>query len=152
MRRPCERDPEAVSLKQNTPSSQEMLKQALAPVAQRILAERDKYTKQGWQNIALKATVTASGTRDDRFGPEHLVDNKTWELPMNGVVDYTLGDIETTAGGAYSQGEGDWSARSRWPLYVRPTYWLLPPRTTGSVTLTLESPTPRPRGSSDSRA
>ena len=29
----------------------------------------------------------------DRFGPRNVIDNKTWELPIDGVVDYTVGTI-----------------------------------------------------------
>ena len=136
------RDPAAVSLKTNSEASQQALKAGLAPVAEAILAERDKYTKQGWKNIALEAEVSASGVRDPRFGPEHVVDNQTWEMPIDGVLDYTLGEIQTTQSMGYGKGERTpyTEKMTTWPLYIRPTYWLLPYRQAGSVTLKLKQP------------
>ncbi|MGD0089786.1 MAG: hypothetical protein ABSE73_07685 [Planctomycetota bacterium] len=135
------RDPAAVSLKTNSEASQKALKAGLASVAEEVLAARDKYTKQGWKNIALEATATASGVRDPRFGPEHVNDNQTSEMPTDGVLDYTLGDIQTTGNGGYGKGKTPYTENmTTWPFFIRPTYWLLPYRQPGSVTLKLKEP------------
>lgn len=134
-------DPAALSLRTNSEASQTALKAGLASVAAAILAERDKYTKQGWKNVALEAEASASGVRDPRFGPERVIDNKTWELPIDGVLDYTLGEIQTTGNGGYGKGATPYTQNmSTWPFFIRPTYWLLPYRQPGSLTLKLKQP------------
>ncbi|MHB1033095.1 MAG: hypothetical protein ACYC35_02365 [Pirellulales bacterium] len=137
-------DPAAVSLRTNSPESQAALKQGLAKLAERIVAERDQPLSAGRKNLALDAEVVASGTRDRRFDAGHVIDNQTAEIPIDGVLDYTLGEIETPATGGYGRGDGPSYTEnlSSWPLYVRPTYWLLPPRQTGAVTLKLKKPAP----------
>jgi len=136
------RNNDAPSLKTNSEASQKALKAGLAPVADAMIFERDKYTKQGWKNIALEAEVSATGVRDPRFGPEHVIDNQTWEIPIDGMLDYTLGQIQTTGNGGYGGGAASYTNNmSSWPLYVRPAYWLLPYRQPGAVTLKLKQPT-----------
>jgi hypothetical protein len=131
----------AQSLKTNSVASQTALKAGLAPVAGVILAERDKYTKQGRRNIALDAKVSTTNMRDERFGPQHLIDNNTSEIPIDGVLDYTLGQIQTTGNGGYGGGSTSYTENmSNWPLFVRPSYWLLPYRQPGAVTLKLKTP------------
>lgn len=132
---------EAASLKTNSAASQQALKAGLSSVAAGILAERDEYTSKGWRNIALEAEASATGTRDPRFDVRHIIDNQTWEIPIDGVLDYTLGPLETTGNGGYGKGATSYTENpSSWLLYVRPTYWLLPPRQPGAVTLKLKQP------------
>jgi len=89
-------NPKAASLTVNSAASQRRLRRGLAPLAKRFEAERDQYIRRGWRNLAAEALeVRASGTRDDRFGAENLIDGKTWEMPVDGVVDYALGNIQT---------------------------------------------------------
>ena len=86
--------------------------------------------------------VKASGTRDGRFAAKSVIDNQTWEVPIDGVVDYTLGPITTTGNGGYGRGPVPYDRNlSTWGLYFRPTYWLLPPRQSGQVTVKLKQPT-----------
>ena len=134
-------DPNVESLRTNSEASQTRLRKGLAGLAQRMTDERDRYTKQGWTNIALDAEVSATASRDDRFAVSHVIDNKTWEFPLDGVVDYTLGTISTTGNGGYGRGPAPFDSNlSTWSLYFRPTYWLLPPRQAGAVTLKLKQP------------
>jgi hypothetical protein len=128
----------------NSPESQEALCKGLAKLAEPILADRDRWVDEGRKNLALDAQVTASAVRDARFDARHVIDNKTWEIPIDGVLDYTQGDIETPANGGYSRGgpPSYTEGLTAWPFYVRPTYWLLPPRTTGSITLKLKRTSP----------
>ncbi len=99
---------------------------------------------QGGKNLALDAEVTASAVRDPRFDARHIIDNQTWEIPIDGVLDYTQGDIETPANGGYGRGGGPsyTEGLTSWPFYVRPTYWLLPPQKTGAITLKLARSAP----------
>ncbi|MGA2064291.1 MAG: hypothetical protein ABSG86_04960 [Thermoguttaceae bacterium] len=138
------RDPAAVSLRTNSAESQRALKEGLARLAREIVAERDRPLAAGRKNLALEAEVTASGVRDPRFDARHVTDNETWEFPIDGVLDYTLGEIETPGNGGYGRGDGPSFTQnlSTWPLYIRPTYWLLPPRQTGWLTLKLKQPAP----------
>jgi hypothetical protein len=135
--------PEAAPLATNSPESQRRLRAGLAVLAERFKAERDEYIRRGWRNVAAEAVeVRASGVRDDRFRPENLVDGKSWEMPVDGVVDYTLGSIETTGNGGYGRGPVPYDDNlSRWQLFFQPTYWLLPAGATGSVTIKLKQPT-----------
>jgi hypothetical protein len=137
------RNTAAISLATNSAESQRRLKAGLSRLAERLVDRRDAYTSRGWKNVALDAAeVRASGTRDDRFGAEKVIDNKTWEIPVDGVVDYTLGTITTTGNGGYGRGATPYDQNlSTWPLFFRPTYWLLPPRTPGEITITLKEPT-----------
>lgn len=99
-------NPQAASLTVNSAESQRRLQIGLAPLAKRFGAERDQYIRRGWQNLAAEAVeVRASGTRDDRFCAENLIDGKTWEMPVDGVVDYAPGNIETTGNGGYERRE-----------------------------------------------
>lgn len=128
----------------NPPESQGLLKAGLSPIAGKLLEERDACTRRGWRNLARDAVeVRATAQRDERFAARHVIDGKTWEIPIDGVVDYTLGNVTTTGNGGYGRGAASYGENlSTWPLYFRPTYWLLPPRTTGSVTITLKEPAP----------
>jgi len=135
-------DRSEASLASNSVESQERLRAALSSWTERERAARDKYTAQGWRNVALKCEVSATGTRDARFGPEHVIDNKVCEFPADGLLDYTQGPIMTTQGYGYSVMEhmSYFAKQSEWPFYVRPTYWLLPPRSLGEITLKLPEP------------
>ena len=128
----------------SSPKNQKLLAAGLKPLMDEIVAERDKYSAKGMTNIALGAKVTASTVRDPRFGPEHIVDNKTWEYPTDGVLDYTQGELKTTHGGGYGRDKvalfGD--KMNSWPFYVRPTYWLLSYGQPGWVQLELPQETP----------
>jgi hypothetical protein len=138
------RDPAAASLSCNSPESRQALQKGLAKLARENAAERDRPQASGGKNLALEAEVTASGVRDPRFDARHVIDNQTSEFPIDGVLDYTLGDIETPGNGGYGRGEGPSYTQSvsAWPFYIRPTYWLLPPRQTGSLTLKLKQSAP----------
>jgi hypothetical protein len=72
-----------------------------------------------------------------------VIDDKTWEYPTNGVLDYTQGDLRTSPSGGYGRGKLPLSGESMsvWPFYVRPTYWLLPYGQTGWVQLELPQET-----------
>jgi hypothetical protein len=108
----------------------------------KIRQKRDAYTRRGWKNLAPDAAeVRATAQRDERFPACNVIDGKTWEIPIDGVVDYTLGTVTTTGNGGYGRGAASYEENlSTWPLYFRPTYWLLPPRTQGAVTITLKQP------------
>ncbi|HIC34819.1 MAG TPA: hypothetical protein EYO78_08435, partial [Gammaproteobacteria bacterium] len=67
------RDPSASSLTSNTTASQNQLSAGLKPLLDELVAERDAPRKK---NLALGAKVTASGTRDPRFAPKRVIDNK----------------------------------------------------------------------------
>ncbi|MEE8450528.1 MAG: hypothetical protein V3R99_01400 [Thermoguttaceae bacterium] len=131
------------SLTTNSPESRMRLKTGMAKLAERLLGERDKYVRRGWKNVAIDAVeVKADRTRDDRFAATNVIDNKTWEVPIDGVVDYTLGPITTTGSGGYGRGPVPYDHNpSTWELYFRPTYWLLPPGQTGRITIKLKEPT-----------
>jgi len=133
----------AESLQTNTVANQRRLRDGLKPLAAAAEAERDRYVLQGWINVARDAIeVTASGTRDVRFDARNVVDDKTWEMPLDGAVDYTLGNITTMQNGGYGRGATPYeSDLAEWPHYFRPTYWLLPLRKTGDLTLRLKEPT-----------
>jgi hypothetical protein len=136
-------DPRAPSLRSNSAKNQQLLKAGLAPWAESIVRERDEYTKMGWKNIALDATdVYASATRDERFAPANVIDNRTWEVPIDGVVDYTVGSIRSTQGFGYGRMEAMsyHESQSEWPFFFRPTYWLLPTRQLGEITIELKEP------------
>jgi len=126
----------------NSLENQDQLKKGLSKLTQEVIKERDKYTSKGWDNIALYAEVTASGTRDQRFSPRHVIDNKTWEFPADGVLDYSLGEIQTTQGFGYGRNErvSYTENMSELPFHIPPTYWLLPYRQTGDITLKLKFP------------
>lgn len=133
----------AESLQTNTPANQRRLRDGLKPLATAAEAERDRYVRQGWKNVARDAVeVTASSTRDVRFDARNVIDDKTWEVPLDGVVDYTLGNIATPQNGGYGRGATPYETDlAEWPLYFRPTYWLLPLRKTGELSLRLKEPT-----------
>jgi hypothetical protein len=62
-------------------------------------------------------------------------------MPFDGVVDYTLGNVSTMPGGGYGREAVPYdSEMAEWPLYFRPTYWLLPFRQAGEVTIRLKEP------------
>lgn len=90
----------------------------------------------------MDADVTATGTRDPRFSVRHVIDNRVCEFPSDGVLDYSLGSIVATQGYGYSASEhmSYFGKRSFWPFYTMPTYWLLPPRQLGEITLKLRRP------------
>jgi len=136
-------DTETDSLTTNSPESQSRLKAGMAKLAERLLEERDRYASRGWKNVAIDAVeVKADGVRDARFAAKNVIDNKTWEVPIDGVVDYTLGPITTTGNGGYGRGPAPYDDNlSTWELYFRPTYWLPPPGQNGRITITLKEPT-----------
>jgi hypothetical protein len=119
------------------------LKSGLSSWTEEVIRKRDTYTSMGWKNIALDARVSASGTRDPRFPPENVIDNKTWEFPGDGRLDYTQGEIQTTQGFGYGRGEimSYTENMSSWPFYIAPTYWLLPYRSEGHITIGLKGET-----------
>ena len=127
-------------LMSNSTESQARLRQGLRKLTETAIQERDKYTIKGWKNIALDAEVTASASRDPRFPPSNVIDNRTWEFPSDGKLDYTLGEIQTTQGFGYGKDEkmSYTDNMSSWPFYIPPTYWLLPYRQTGEITLKLK--------------
>lgn len=133
----------AESLHTNTAANQRLLREGLKSLADTAKSERDRYVLQGWKNVARDAVeVTASAIRDVRFDARHVIDDKTWEMPLDGVVDYTLGNITTMQNGGYGRGATPYETDlAEWPLYIRPTYWLLPMRKTGDLTLRLKEPT-----------
>lgn len=140
-------DPTGQTLTTNSEQSRKYLAAGIAPLMRELTAERDALTAKGAKNLALGAKVTASGSRDERFGPEHVIDNKTWEYPDDGRLDYTLGDVATSPNGGYGGGGMPYTGSASepmktWPLYVRPTYWLLPCRTPGWVQLELAQESP----------
>ncbi len=126
----------------NSLENQVQLKKGLSKLTQEVLKERDKYVLKGWDNIALYAEVTASATRDQRFSPKRVIDNKTWEFPADGILDYTIGEIQTTQGFGYGKNEkmSYTENMSSLPFNIPPTYWLLPYRQTGDITLKLKIP------------
>ena len=127
-------------LASNSIESQARLKKGLSKLTEMAIQERDKYTTKGWKNIALDAEFTASASRDQRFPPSNVTDNRTWEFPADGKLDYTLGEIQTTQGFGYGKNErmSYTDNMSNWPFYIPPTYWLLPYRQTGEITLKLK--------------
>ena len=134
-------DPSASSLTSNTTASQNQLSTGLKPLLDELVAERDKPRKK---NLALGAKVTASGTRDPRFAPKRVIDNKTWEYPSVGRLDYTLGELKTSPLGGYGMGKTPLFGEnmSSWPFYIPPTYWLLPYGKPGWIQLDLPHETP----------
>ena len=141
------RDPATISLVSNSPESQKMLDAGLAPLLKKITLERDELTAKGQKNVALGAKVTASAQRDARFPPEWVIDNKTWEYPTAGLLDYTQGPLLTTPQGGYGTGAtpltgGGECPMTSWPFYVRPTYWLLPYQKAGWIQLELAEASP----------
>ena len=129
-------DETASSLGGNSLTSQGELEHGLAPLMRMLREERDTVLSR---NIALDSQVTASGYRDHRFPPALVTDNKTWEYPTAGRLDYAQQPIKTTQGGGYGREKielfGD--AMAQFPFYVRPTYWLLPHGQPGWVQLKL---------------
>lgn len=130
----------AVSLKTNSAASARQLSTGLKPVLDQLERERDARTARGSVNLALEAKVSASGTRDSRFGADRVIDNRTAEYPLDGRLDYTLGQV-LSSGRFVGYGAGKESLlanRDSWPLYIRPTYWLLPEEKLGHVELELK--------------
>src|SRR5581483_11884717 len=90
----------------------------------------------------------ASGVQDERFPPEKVIDNQTWEYPADGKLDYTQGELLSTPGGGYGKDGAvplvgnETNPMSSWPFYVRPTYWLLPYEKPGWIQLALQDETP----------
>lgn len=133
----------ATSLKTNSKASAKQLALGLKPILDRLEQERDAHTSKGSKNLALSAKVTASGMQDERFPPSMVVDNRTAEYPQDGHLDYTQG-VVWSSGRFVGYGAGKESLlsdRDSWPLYVRPTYWLLPEEKLGYVELELKEPT-----------
>jgi len=132
-------DPTGVVLETNDPASRKRLEAGLRPIIAQCIADRDAPAQGGLENVALGAKVTASASRDGRFAPDHVIDNKTWEYPTGGTLDYRQGDLRTTPSGGYGRGKLPLSGEtmSVWPFYVRPTYWLLPFAQAGWVQLEL---------------
>lgn len=131
-----EPDESAASVSSNSRASQEKLRIGLAPLIAEIVDERDALLKK---NLALSATVTASGYRDGRFPPSKVIDDKTWEFPADGRLDYTQEPLFTTGHGGYGKEKRPLFGHEMesFPFYVRPTYWLLPYGQPGWVQLDL---------------
>jgi len=159
----------ADALKTNSDENAKQLLAGLKPVLDDLAAQRDAITnnvdagasdpssprrsvgtrkREGGsvgtsrRNLALDAKVTASATRDERFAPAHVIDNQVAEYPTDGHLDYTLGIVWTSSRFAgYGSGkESLLDNRDYFPLYVRPTYWLLPEMTLGHIELELKEP------------
>jgi hypothetical protein len=127
-------------LRTNSAASARRLAAGLKPVLDQISRERDRYADR--PNLARGARVTASATRDERFAASHVVDNETAEYPTDGHLDYTLGTV-ASSGRFVGYGAGKESLladRESWPLYVKPSYWLLPEQTLGHVEIALKQP------------
>jgi hypothetical protein len=127
-------------LRTNSEASARRLTAGLRPVLEQIVAERDRFKDR--PNLARGARVKASATRDDRFAAAKVVDNETVEYPTDGHLDYTLGTVGSS-GRFVGYGAGKESLladRDYWPLYVKPTYWLLPEETLGHVEVELKQP------------
>ena len=128
-------------LRTNSEMSARRLRHSLKPVLDQIAGERDRYKNR--TNLARGARVIASATRDDRFAPAHVVDNETAEYPTDGHLDYTQG-VVWSSGRFVGYGAGKESLladRDYWPLYVKPTYWLLPEQSLGHIEIELTQPT-----------
>ncbi len=126
-------------LKTNSELSAKKLAAGLKPVLDQLRQERDILTTVGRTNLALSAKVTASAFRDARFSPSHIIDNLTAEYPADGHLDYTQG-IVWSSGRTAGYGTGRESLlrdRDYFPLYVKPTYWLLPEGELGWIELAL---------------
>lgn len=124
----------------NSDANARRLAAGLKPLLDQIAAARDRDRDR--PNLALKAKVTASASRDERFSPDHVVDNQTAEYPRDGHLDYRLG-IVWSSGRFVGYGSGKDSLlrdRDYWPLYVKPTYWLLPEEKLGHIELELPRP------------
>lgn len=130
------------NLKTNNDASAGRYAAGLKPVLDAIEAERDAYTRKGRENLALRATVSASASRDARFAPQKVADDETAEYPTDGHLDYTLGAIlSSNQGAGYGAGkESLLENRGSWPLYIKPTYWLLPEEQLGHIELQLAQP------------
>jgi len=130
------------ALKTNSDSNARRLEAGLKPLLDELLAERDALLRQGRRNLAAGAKVTASATLDPRFDPAKVVDGQVAEYPADGHLDYTLGTV-LSSGRFVGYGRGKESLlvqRDAWPLYVKPTYWLLPEDTLGHVEFELPEP------------
>jgi hypothetical protein len=129
----------AAALATNSEENARLLRAGLKPLLDEIAGERDALTAKGRKNLALGAKVTASATRDERFAASHVIDNQAAEYPLDGHLDYTLGitwSSNRTAG--YGAGKDSLlDNRDYFPLYVRPTWWLLPEETLGHVEIEL---------------
>ncbi|HPD13374.1 MAG TPA: hypothetical protein PLE19_00390 [Planctomycetota bacterium] len=132
----------ASALTTNSDANAKQLLAGLKPVLDQLAAERDAVTSKGRKNLALDAKVTASASRDERFPPSKVIDNQVAEYPLDGHLDYTLGIVWTSSRFAgYGSGkESLLDNRDYFPLYVKPTYWLLPENTLGHVELKLKEP------------
>lgn len=131
------------ALTTNSDSSAAALRQALKGLVEDLNAQRDAVVKTGRPNLALVAKVTASETRDGRFAVQHVIDNQTAEYPVDGHLDYTQGTVISSSRFAgYGDGppESLFDTPAEWPLYVRPSYWLLPQGKLGHVELELKDP------------
>jgi hypothetical protein len=131
-------------LRTNSDASAAALRAGLKPVLDYLAAQRDRLTAKGAKNLALTAKVTASASLDERFAPAHVIDNRTAEYPEDGHLDYTLGVVWSSSRFA-GYGEGKESLltdRDNFPLYVRPSYWLLPEDKLGWVELELPAASP----------
>lgn len=130
------------ALSTNSEASAQQLAAGLRPLTEEFARERDRLIQRGRRNLAAAAKVTASETRDERFSAKHVIDNQTSEYPADGHLDYTQG-IVWSSGRTVGYGTGTvslLSGRDYWPLYVRPTYWLLPEEMLGHVELELSQP------------
>jgi hypothetical protein len=131
------------ALKTNSDASAKRLVAGLKPVLDQIASERDAWTSKGRKNLALSAKITSSATRDERFAASRVMDNQTAEFPTDGHLDYSLGIVWSSGRfvGYGSAKESLLAGRDYWPLYVKPTYWLLPEETLGWIELELNQPT-----------
>jgi len=131
----------ASALKTNSVENAAQLLRGLKPVLDEIEAERDALGKKGRKNLAAGAAVTASATRDERFPPANVIDNLTAEYPLDGHLDYTLGIVWSSGLAGYGSGKDSLlNDRRFFPLYVKPTYWLLPEETLGWIEVALQKP------------
>lgn len=130
------------ALETNSDANAKQLLAGLKPVLDQLAVERDAVTSKGRKNLALEAKVTASASRDARFPPEKVIDNQVAEYPLDGHLDYRLGIVWTSSRFAgYGSGkESLLDNRDYFPLYVKPTYWLLPEDKLGHVELELKEP------------
>lgn len=132
----------ASALTTNPEENAKRLLTGLKPVLDQLAAERDAVTSKGRRNLALDAKVTASASRDERFPPSKVTDNQVAEYPLDGHLDYRLGIVWTSSPFAgYGSGKDSLlDNRDYFPLYVKPTYWLLPEEKLGHIELELKEP------------
>lgn len=103
------------------PLGLDALREGLKPWFERLEADRDKYADK--ENLALKATVRASGSLEERFGPEHIIDNDVRDAFGDGSFRYDQPDIVTARLAGYGKGWAQLYGFD-YPYRIKPTYWL----------------------------